>query len=323
MLKFKKQLFPRIIFICVAISLLMNSTGCPASALRVSSMFDNGEEFYKQKGTSYYEAKGMLSKDLIKERLYARILRNLLPERAIIADMGCSVGQLTFELKKTNLNPIGLDLNDEFLKRAMNNVAKLGLGEIPYVKSDVIILPFQDASLDAISLTNVLEHFTEEEAARFLQEARRVLKKSGLILIGIPVNTVLSRITFRVKKILGRPGIDDTEDITHKIWYSDNRLFDLLHAKGFDVKKADYFVYRTSAWPRGTAAHRLQEVLDKYDSNRRIKRRLAFGMYAIAVKRDDVFQSSKVVGNLQTESTSHENSKDGLYGNHEDSRHSI
>ena len=46
-------------------------------------------------------------------------------------------------------------------------------------------------------------------------------------------------------------------------------------------------------------------------------------MYAIAVKRDDVFQSSKVVGNLQTESTSHENGKDGLYGNHKDSRHSI
>ena len=46
--------------------------------------------------------------------------------------------------------------------------------------------PWQDASVDALYLGEILEHFTEEEGAFVLAECRRVLKPGGRIRIRVP-----------------------------------------------------------------------------------------------------------------------------------------
>lgn len=47
-------------------------------------------------------------------------------------------------------------------------------------------LPFADATLDRIYLEHVLEHAPYEHGLRFLREARRVLRRGGVMRIAVP-----------------------------------------------------------------------------------------------------------------------------------------
>jgi len=47
-------------------------------------------------------------------------------------------------------------------------------------------LPFPDNSVDYLYSSHFLEHLFKEEARQFLKEAHRVLKKEGIIRIGVP-----------------------------------------------------------------------------------------------------------------------------------------
>lgn len=56
------------------------------------------------------------------------------------------------------------------------------------VKHDLSLFPwpFEDESADAILASHVLEHFTREEGALFLQECRRILKSGGILSLAVP-----------------------------------------------------------------------------------------------------------------------------------------
>ncbi|MDJ0579618.1 glycosyltransferase [Crocosphaera sp.] len=47
-------------------------------------------------------------------------------------------------------------------------------------------IPFEDASFDVVYHSHVLEHFTQGEAERFLEECHRVLRPKGLIRVVVP-----------------------------------------------------------------------------------------------------------------------------------------
>lgn len=52
------------------------------------------------------------------------------------------------------------------------------------MQGDARNLPFEDASMELVTMLDVLEHISESDAA--LQEVHRVIKKSGLYLLPVP-----------------------------------------------------------------------------------------------------------------------------------------
>ncbi len=63
---------------------------------------------------------------------------------------------------------------------------------------DVLQLPYEDNSFDAVLLISILEHLKPEEQPRAFAEIRRVLKPGGQVVYGVPIETRLLGIMFRV-----------------------------------------------------------------------------------------------------------------------------
>lgn len=78
---------------------------------------------------------------------------------------------------------------------------------------------FEDASFDCVFASNLLEHLDRPTGDRLLQEARRVIRPGGRIILMQP--------NFRL-----RPG-EYFDDYTHVTVYSDRSLVDVLSAQGF------------------------------------------------------------------------------------------
>jgi len=83
-------------------------------------------------------------------------------------------------------------------------VADLGLAGRPDVAADLLALPFRDASFDAVKATEVLEHVPD--AARALDECRRVLRPGGHLIATVPF----------LERLHGDP--DDFARYTEAMW---------------------------------------------------------------------------------------------------------
>ena len=60
----------------------------------------------------------------------------------------------------------------------------MGWPGLDNVRGDALNLPFKDNAFDIVGLFDVIEHFDDDQAV--LREARRVLKKDGLLVITVP-----------------------------------------------------------------------------------------------------------------------------------------
>lgn len=85
----------------------------------------------------------------------------------------------TLRSHRTGLTVYGTDISRVRLARAAERVSGSG-----FVAGDLLTLPWQDESFDAIVCCEVLEHLPDHESA--LIEIFRVLKKEGLLLVTVP-----------------------------------------------------------------------------------------------------------------------------------------
>jgi SAM-dependent methyltransferase len=83
-------------------------------------------------------------------------------------------------------------------------IADIGLAGRPDVAADLLALPFRDASFDAVKATEVLEHVPD--AARALDECRRVLRPGGHLIVTVPF----------LERLHGDP--DDFARYTEAMW---------------------------------------------------------------------------------------------------------
>ena len=101
----------------------------------------------------------------------------------IAIDLGCGPGFLTAAMARlvgAAGRVYGLDVNDEFLARAVGNAAARGVGEVcSFQVIDDDRLPFGDASVDALFAKNVFEYVPD--VANSLEEAHRVLRSGGRV----------------------------------------------------------------------------------------------------------------------------------------------
>jgi ubiquinone/menaquinone biosynthesis C-methylase UbiE len=101
----------------------------------------------------------------------------------VAIDLGCGPGFLTAAMAGLvggTGRVHGLDVNEEFLKRAVNNAEARGVGAVcsfQLIEDDR--LPFDSGSVDALFAKNVFEYVSDVDVS--LGEAHRVLRTGGRV----------------------------------------------------------------------------------------------------------------------------------------------
>lgn len=96
-----------------------------------------------------------------------------------VIDIGCGSGYGSFKLKESGYNVTGIDLSEEMIELAKNHLGS----DVPLYVGSVGALPFKDESFDHALLINVIE-WTENPIDALI-EIKRILKKDGLLCVGI------------------------------------------------------------------------------------------------------------------------------------------
>jgi SAM-dependent methyltransferase len=153
---------------------------------------------------------------LLKRSLLSRIYRTfiLYPKlskqfHGRVLDIGCGIG----DFLRFRKNTVGVDINKFNVDYCRSeNLEAFVIENGKY--------PFSAETFEGAILDNVVEHLIDPIPA--LLEAKRILRKDGILIIGVP----------------GKKGY--TMDDDHKKFYDDKTLPELLVPLGFAFKKIIY-----------------------------------------------------------------------------------
>ncbi len=116
-----------------------------------------------------------------------KLIETHVPRGATVLDIGCGSGKLLMRLAGKGYEAIGRDASREFVERIEQRIptAKLsGRIEVKAARAEKLDLP--DRSVDAVVLSEVLEHLPDERPA--LKEIKRVMKEDSVIFITVPAD---------------------------------------------------------------------------------------------------------------------------------------
>lgn len=120
------------------------------------------------------------SNTLVRYSQLAEQVEKFIDGKSKVLDVGCAGGGfLSYLQERGYCNLFGIDTTENYILEAGKNnnnlILKLGSAED---------IPFENNFFDIIVIDQVLEHLVNP--GKFFQEAARVLKKGGLIFIGLP-----------------------------------------------------------------------------------------------------------------------------------------
>lgn len=102
-------------------------------------------------------------------------LNQMIKPKSKILDMGCGYGEATHFFNKKGHDCIGVDIKSSDVWDKFN---------INCTQYDGKFFPFRENYFDVVFLNSVYEHVIDKPS--FLKEARRVVKKDGLIIFILP-----------------------------------------------------------------------------------------------------------------------------------------
>lgn len=144
----------------------------------------NSLEYWKDLSGNYVSA---LGNDYHKHRL--GVIRDLIPKSLyvpgkMIFDFGCGDAVLFPEFLDAGASIRGSDISPEMIDLAHQRLSEKGGDESLAILGGVEVLgDFEDASLDAILSFNVLAYLTLEEERAFYEQARRIIKPGGFLIV--------------------------------------------------------------------------------------------------------------------------------------------
>ena len=114
-----------------------------------------------------------------------------IPNGSKVLDIGCGPGSFLWILaqEKPEIQGIGVDIASSQIQYAIENVGKSfpnGTVSFQMLKPGAPHLPFEDESFDAITSIEVIEHIHPHLAFNLLEEAKRVLKPNGKMVLTTP-----------------------------------------------------------------------------------------------------------------------------------------
>ncbi|GHX09813.1 class I SAM-dependent methyltransferase [Vibrio cholerae] len=126
------------------------------------------------------------SRDEIKKRLecykpYIKFVKNYNDNTPIAIDIGCGRGEWLEILSSFNIKGTGIDLDSGMLKACIEmNLDVLEGDGISYLKN------IESDSISVVSAFHVIEHISFEKLTELVNEAFRVLKQGGLLILETP-----------------------------------------------------------------------------------------------------------------------------------------
>jgi SAM-dependent methyltransferase len=183
-----------------------------------------------------------------------RMLRSLLADAdrpQVIVDVGCGDGTATGMAGRLGHTVIGIDWSVMALRHARRHGLPLIRGGI-----DGPGLPLGDGSVDAVILSEVIEHLVDTDSA--IDEIHRVLRPGGRLLVSTPnlaawynrgllalgIQPIFSEVSLR--GVYGRPG---SKVAGHLHMFTKRALTEFLTARGFVCERVDGAPYHVVPGP--------------------------------------------------------------------------
>ena len=164
----------------------------------------------------------------------ARMADRLIPDElrsGTIVDIGC--GSYPYFLSTTKFaHRFGLDrvAAIDAAGATPPSRAPNGVTLIRHDLAERTPLPFDDATIDVVTMLAVFEHLDHDVLRHTLSEIRRILRPGGVYVLTTPAAW-----TDRLLRLLARLGLVSAEEIEeHKDAYTHARIADLLENAGFD-----------------------------------------------------------------------------------------
>ena len=187
--------------------------------------------------------------DLINTNDYKRareerlLYEHYLPKNELILEAGCGLGPKVIYFKNCGFKIIGVDFVYSALKRLKEFDPSTKLATC-----DIHDCPFPNNSFGAYLSYGVVEHFPHGPQ-KAIEEAYRVLKENGMILMMVPAENFLSRFIHNpnnflnrlrkislIRKFFGKPELDESnEHDLYMRFHTKNEMQKILKNTGFEI----------------------------------------------------------------------------------------
>jgi len=152
-------------------------------------------------------------------------------------DIGCGEGHNTRLLAQRGARVSAIDISEVFIRHAKDTEKETPIG-IDYQVASAVDLPFAEGTFDFAAAFMSLMDVPETERA--LEEAHRVLKPGGVLVMTTPnAAGLMQRVVGAKRKIFGKPWCP-IDDVPWHLWGFTPQNFRLCMEKaGFDVIAVD------------------------------------------------------------------------------------
>ncbi len=133
------------------------------------------------------------------------ILRNLLPPRGRVLDIGCGTGNLLIEAGRRGIKGVGIDMNESMLSIAQQESAKRNLGRrVKFIVGDALNLDISEEPFDLVVSTLMISELQPAELNEFVASAAKFVRPGGVLAIGGEARTrgaFFGRIVSTIRRI--------------------------------------------------------------------------------------------------------------------------
>jgi len=187
------------------------------------------------------------------EELY--FLKDYINDGNNVLDLGCGNGRFLELIGDKKIKYSGIDSSESLIRQANETYEQLG----EFIHGDALSLPYKNNSFDVVVSFGVLHHIPSKKLRKqFLSEARRVMKKDGLLILTV-WNLWNERLTpiikkHAIQKLLGKSKLDfkdvflsfgKKESVRYLHAFTERELSKLLKNSGFRIDELR-FVKRRS-----------------------------------------------------------------------------
>jgi demethylmenaquinone methyltransferase/2-methoxy-6-polyprenyl-1,4-benzoquinol methylase len=150
--------------------------------------------------------------------------------------IGTAMNSILVAKNRPKVTIVGIDLSEEMLSIAKNNVKKCGVQNIELVKMDGEKMIFESETFDFIIISLLLHELREDIANNILKECFKILKRNGkmLILEWEEPKKIIQKVLFFIMKLL--------EPKEYKIFMKKdlNKYFAKNHFQITEIEYGDY-----------------------------------------------------------------------------------
>lgn len=174
-----------------------------------------------------------------------------------ILDFGCGNGTILFLCSFYGTKKhIGIDISQNAIENAQEIAAKKVDGDFQFIQGGISqFKQIQDASVDAVILSNIIDNLYPEDADFVLEETARILRKNGKVLVKLnPFITGAQIKEWKIKIIK-----DNLLDDGFILWNNTRDQWEEIFTKNFLVHK-----YERPYYPEHDQYNRMFMITKKH-----------------------------------------------------------